>query len=173
MFTLKNSKKDFFFDRAKVIAMMDKKTQAALSRAGAYIRRIARSSMRRRKKSSPPGSPPSAHTDPGLKKIIFAYEPERKTVVVGPVGFSGHHVIGGGVKPGVVPQTMEFGGTIGIREREAAPGKWLPVSRRTYPGEARRVRNVKYAARPFMAPALAKETAKGGANRWSASVRSE
>src|SRR5438105_12168311 len=119
-FTLSIKATDFFFDRKKVIDWMDKKSRAAMSRAGAYIRTIARSSMRRRKKSSPAGQPPSAHTDPGLKKIIFAYDPERKTVVIGPVGFTGHNVIGGGVKPGVVPQTMEFGGTLGIREAELA-----------------------------------------------------
>ena len=70
--------KDFFFDRQAVKGRMTKANRKALSKAGAFIRRRARSSLRRRKKSSEPGRPPSVHTSDRvatLKNILFAYEP--------------------------------------------------------------------------------------------------
>lgn len=148
--------KDLFFDRQKVIDMMDKKTHSALKKAGAFIQRVARQSIRRRKKPSAPGQPPSAHAKEGLKKILFVAD--RQSLIVGPVGF--------GPKPGVVPQTNEFGGKTEIRQHkwsaDLREGKKLPP----------RGTKARVAARPFMGPALRKEVAQHGVSRWSASVRS-
>jgi hypothetical protein len=134
--------KNFFFDRANVIKAMDAGTRQALIRAGSYIKTSARSSMRRRKRASAPGQPPSAHV--GLLKtlLFFVYDPSKKTVVVGPVGF----------KKAEAPNLNEFGGTVTRRVRGKS-------------------KQAKYPARPYMAPALAKETPKLPA-RWSNSIRS-
>jgi hypothetical protein len=76
--------KSLFFDRAAVINAMDAKTRRVLSRFGAFVRRRDRSSQRRRKKVSDPGSPPSAHVGLIKEMTYFAYEPESKSVIVGP-----------------------------------------------------------------------------------------
>jgi hypothetical protein len=98
-----------FFDRSNLRKKIDAATRRALSKAGSFIRTRARSSIKRRKKSSKRGEPPSAHT--GLiKKILFAYEPSNKSVVVGfeklnakPAGQTGTSK--------TVPELLEFGGS--------------------------------------------------------------
>ncbi len=78
--------KEAFFDRPKVIASLKKAKRKALSKAGAFVRKRARSSMRRRKGVSSPGSPPSAHSNGhSLKTILFAYQPQSESTIVGPV----------------------------------------------------------------------------------------
>ena len=56
----------------------------SLAHAGASIRLTARRSIRRRKGPSAPGTPP--HTRRGLLRnaILYAVEPHRQSVVVGP-----------------------------------------------------------------------------------------
>jgi hypothetical protein len=62
--------------------------------------------------------------------------------------------------PGTVPKVMEKGGTVGLREKKV--GKvWRPVGRRKpRPGQQTRVRRARYAAHPFMLPALIDEAPK-------------
>ena len=50
--------KDMFFDRHVVIAAVDKAKRKVLSKAGAFIRTAAKSSIRKRKGSAPPGPHP-------------------------------------------------------------------------------------------------------------------
>ncbi len=140
--------KGLFFDRDGVKRKMDAASRRNLSKAGAFIRRRARSSVRFRKASSTPGMPPSAHTkrEPNLRTILFAYEPLRKSVVVGPVRFN---------SPTVVPQVLEHGGTVTIRRKS---------------DRANRVRKVAIAPRPFMGPATATEAPKFP-DLWAGSVR--
>ncbi|MEQ8785135.1 MAG: hypothetical protein RIC55_02515 [Pirellulaceae bacterium] len=129
-----------FFDRQKVQARVDRAERRVLSRAGAFIRRRARSSIRRRKRTASPGQPPSAHsTDRAatLKNILFAYEEQSQSVVIGPVKLNG--------QKGHVPRLLEEGGTATIERRR---GK-------------QRVRVVAhYHAFPFMGPALEAEAPK-------------
>jgi phage gpG-like protein len=124
-----------FFDRPKVTRAVDKAKRQALSRAGAFIRTTARSSIRKRKTSAPPGRPPHSHTGLLKRFIFFGYDPATDSVVVGPVGF----------KRSNAPNVLEFGGT-------------TVVERRTK-GTKRR-RRVRIGARPFMGPALEKERPK-------------
>jgi hypothetical protein len=90
----------FFFDKAAVINAMDRKDRAALSKAGAFIRTRARSSMRRTKKSAPKGQPPRAHVGKLKEFLYFSYDPQTKSVVVGPAKFG----------DGTVPRIQEEGG---------------------------------------------------------------
>ena len=85
-----------FFDSPRVRRAMDTATRQALGRAGAFIRRRAKSSIRRRKGISQPGQPPHSHAG-HLRRLIF----------FGPVPF----------KQGEAPRLLEFGGTVTRRTR--------------------------------------------------------
>lgn len=170
--------KDYFFDRVAVVERIGRANAKSLSRAGAFIRRRARSSLKRRQLSSLPGRPPSVHSGSShatLKNILFAYEPHRESLVVGPVRINSQ-VEGAVMGPTTVPQLLEFGGDVRLtsagrarlawvrrqafnRGRDAKgrfkKGKRLALSR----AEAARIQAHKtgvarYRARPFMGPAL-------------------
>lgn len=76
--------KNAFFDRPAVIAEIGKRAAASLSRTGALVMTIARRSIRRIKKHSVAPGPP--HTQTGFLKedIVFSYDPQTKSVVIGP-----------------------------------------------------------------------------------------
>jgi hypothetical protein len=151
--------KDFFFDRQSVIDRMTKANRRALSKVGAFIRRRARSSLRRRKKRSQPGSPPSIHSRDSvatLKNILFAYEPQSESIVIGPIKLNQRVILGPELGSSTVPQVHEFGATVKIREAKVGR-KWLSGRRRIRPGQPVRVRSAKYSPRPFMGPAMEAE----------------
>jgi len=144
--------KALFFDRPKVKRAVDRAQRRALSKAGAFIRQRARTSMRKRKGSAPPGSPPYAHEGSLRRLLFFAYDPASGSVVVGPVGF----------RNSTAPNTLEFGGRATVTRRRRRPrndGKRVIESRR-----------VRIEARPYMGPALKKEL-PGIPRAWSNSVR--
>lgn len=159
--------RDWFFDEPKVQAALGKARTKALKKAGAFVRRAARSSMRRRAKASAPGAPPSAHAGKGLqslKTILFALEPSRSTVVVGPVGFNQKN---SGIS---VPRLHEYGGALQIQEFRyvagVSEGPWRRINARTKPKPQPgkkielRTRTANYPKRPFMQPALDREAPK-------------
>lgn len=140
---------DFFFDREAVQKAINKAKRNRLAGAGALVRKVARNSIRtqpkarqvapgakRRKRKvsamriSRPGSPPKQHTrgKHNLKRILFAWDPARESVVVGPVLFKTVN----GVK---VTEVLEHGGRSTTRRR----GKTIRTHVRP---------------RPFMKPAL-------------------
>jgi hypothetical protein len=121
---------DMFFDRAKVIAAIEKGTESTESKAGAFIMTRARSSIRPRKRSATPGSPPSSHVGDLRNRIFFGYDTHTKTTVIGPQLYRSNNP--------TIPHVLEFGGTL-----------------RSYKGT-----DLKYHAFPFMAPALAAEADK-------------
>ena len=163
MTTVNVSVKRSFFDRAAVINEIGKWNAAALGKAGAYVQRRARSSMRRRKKPSAVGSPPSAHSTDAvasLKNIWFAYDRENQSVVVGPLRLNQVQqswITGANT---TVPGIHEFGDVVTVREVSSNKGKtWRRRDMRRNPRtwETFRQRRAVYKPRPFMAPALAKE----------------
>jgi len=119
-----------FFDKKAVTSRTDRTTRRVLSRFGAFVRRTARQSIRKRKKPAPPGKPPSSHTGLLKKFIFFGYEPQKRSVVIGPVRLSQKG-------RGEAPALLEHGGT----------------------GKAGKKR-VRYRPRPFMVPAFEKEQPK-------------
>jgi hypothetical protein len=119
-----------FFDKQAVTSRTDKTTRQVLSRFGAFVRRTAKSSIRARKSSSPPGSPPSSHTGLLKKFIFFGYEPQQRSVVIGPVWLSQKG-------RGEAPSLLEHGGT-------GMVGK----------------KRVRYRPRAYMGPAFEKEQPK-------------
>jgi hypothetical protein len=125
-----------FFDKPAIMAKMDAARRRALSKAGAFVRRDARASIRKSKNVSRPGAPPRSHQGDLRKFLFFSYDPVADSVVVGPVRVS---------KIGQAPQALEHGGTSTIM---------------TGPKGKRRRRTITIAARPFMGPALEKNRSK-------------
>jgi hypothetical protein len=159
-FEMSASMKRYFLDRQEVARQIGRANQRALIRAAAFIRRRARSSLRRRRRPSQPGQPPSVHSTNNvatLKNIQFAYDPQSQALVIGPVALTGGQSNFGPQLAGqTVPQVMEFGAT--VKMREARVGRsWRNRPRRVRSGQPIRVRRVKYQPRPFMGPAFQAE----------------
>lgn len=134
--------KGAFFDRQAIIDAVGAANARNLSKAGSFVRRGARSSLRRRKKPSAPGSPPSVHTNhpvATLKSIWFVLDRSRLSVVIGPVRLNGRSLLGS--DRGTVPELMELGGSATLEKRKKR-------------------RRVRYSPRPFMGPALQRELPK-------------
>ncbi len=127
--------KQMFFDRPKVKRAVDAARRRVLSKAGAFIRQTARTSIRKRKGTSKPGAPPHSHVGLLRRFILFGYDKQSDSVVIGPVGF----------RASSAPRVLERGGTTTVARRRR--GK-------------RTERRVRIAARPYMQPALEKERPK-------------
>ena len=146
--------KNLFFDRAFVIERIDAASRKAMSRGGAIVMRSARKSIKdgvvlargrvkegeRRqvaeRRTSKPGDPPFSQTGFLRDYLLFAFDPASRSVVVGPARRG---------RSSGAPETLEFGGTAVIERRR----------------DGRREKaTVRIAARPYMAPALAREASK-------------
>lgn len=97
----------FFLDRASVLEKVEKGKRRALSKFGAFVRRSARSSIRKSKKSAAPGTPPKSHRGDLKRLIFFSLDPEKGSVVVGPVVFPKARP----QSPGA-PEALEYAGTV-------------------------------------------------------------
>ena len=131
-----------FFDREKVKRSVNAGTRRVLSKFGAFVRQRAKTSIRKKKGISPPGSPPYSHTGLLRKFILFAYDPQRRSVVIGPT------LIKEGSR---VPRLLEYGGNVVIEDRG-------------------RKRLARYRPRPYMRPAFAAEMSQLPA-LWRNSIR--
>lgn len=171
---------DYFFDRIEIIEQIETAERKNLSKIGAFIRQRARSSMRRRKQASSPGTPPSAHSRDRvatLKNILFGYQRNTHSVVIGPVKLNQANYVPDGGQT-TLPQLHEFGGSIFIHEerlkKNRGDGKWYRRdlrSKRELPWKDYRLKLAKYEARPFMGPALEAEIAAGTiTDVWRASI---
>lgn len=92
--------KQGFFDRGAVLNAMDEATRRGMSKTGGYVRKVARNSMKSAKGPAPPGSPPNVHQGQIKELLYYAYDSGTKSMVVGPVGFSGSDV----------PKVLEYSG---------------------------------------------------------------
>lgn len=154
MNTVGFDKQRYFFDRQLVIDAIGKANVKNLSKAGAFIRRGARSSLRRRKRPSSAGEPPSVHTrhpTATLKNIWFVFDPSTRSVLVGPVKLNGSRLRGS--DRDTVPELLELGGVAMVGGRKSQPR-----------------RKARYAKRPFMGPALERELPKF-VGLWADSVK--
>lgn len=138
---------DMFFDRQKVLDAVGKENARKLSKAGAFIRQRAKTSLRRRKRPAAAGEPPSVHSRSSrttLRNILFGLNPDWESVVIGPVGIGAKRLRGSSAA--TVPELMEFGGMATLEKERA-----------------------RYSKHPFMKPALDKEIASGSiAGMWAA-----
>ena len=166
--------KENFFDKQRVVRAVDKARRAVLSKAGAFIRQRAKTSIRKRKAISAPGKPPSSHEGSLRRFLYFGYDPGADTVVVGPAK-TNQVFFGRDRRPvsGTVPSVLEYGGQITMFEVQKNGG-WQRAdlrSRRRLAGRRSRYRTVTIKPRPYMRPALLAELPKLPA-LWRNSVRS-
>jgi len=166
-----------FLNPRFVIRPVRNAMRPVLARQGAYIRAIARRSIRRRKNralSSPPGTPPYTHSGALKHAVLYAIGQDR--VVIGPtasaVGRIGHtHEFGGieAAEPARTRRTswqLRLGGHGPVAVRN---GKLIVAALRTG-RQVRRARQIaatlppgmvggkprrRYPRRSFMGPALA------------------
>lgn len=118
-----------FFDAKAVTDKVGPATRRVLSKAGAFVWRTARQSIRSRKRISDPGEPPSSHTGTLKRLIFFGYDQRTESVVVGPVQF---RAADGGTQGASL---LELGGTT-----------------------RRNSKTVRYRRHAFMGPALEEES---------------
>jgi len=143
MFDMKlETAKRGFFDRERVKRSVDAATRRVLSKFGAFVRQRAKTSIRKRKGISPPMHPPYSHVGLLRQFIFFAYDEERKSVVIGPT------LLRSGSE---VPRLLEYGGETTIKKH----GKALLA---------------RYRPRPYMRPAFEEEESNLTA-LWRNSVR--
>jgi hypothetical protein len=128
--------KSLFFDAKAVLAAVDRGVRAVLSKFGAFVRTSSRQSIRKRKAVSQPGSPPSSHVGTLRRLIFFGYDPQSKSVVIGPAPFAGR------TGRAEAPPLLEYGGRARRKDRK---GRTVTAT---------------YAPRPFMGPAFDQEQQK-------------
>lgn len=179
--------KEHFFDQPAIEAAVRRarKDYDALKKAGAFVRRTARSSIRKVKKKtthSQPGQPPRSHkpTELNLRSIYFSWDPLLQGMVVGPVGFAR----GPGGHP--VPEIHEEGLSVPVKVlRRKKTNSRKAISATQKAAYLRKIRSgeivprrapvvsetVHYPERPFMGPALNKELPKFP-SLWEGSVHS-
>lgn len=152
MAQLAYAKFDFFFDRAKVQRVMDRKTQRVLALTGRHAQQRMKSRMRpaikestylkrlekaKRKardaqgrftmrekvyRGSKPGEPPRTHTKLLRDRIFFFADLDSKAVVIGPEKLSTGRATVYNPEP--VPATLEYGGTIVVPKGRGSRGSF-------------------------------------------------
>lgn len=174
--------KQLFFDNPAVMAAVDEAKLKSLSRAGAFIQKTAMGLIRspgKKGNASKPGSPPKNRTGLLRDKIMFVYDPSSKSVVIGPVKINSPSVSledGDSVPTWgrTVPKLLEFGGVYKTKEIRVVTQKnrgkktkfktdWVRHRQRiaaANPDAQTRIHMTTIGKRPFMAPALAKNTDK-------------
>lgn len=180
------------FDAAKVAGAARRGGIKSLGYAAAYIRKVARHSIRRSKKPSAPGTPPHTRKGQLRRSILYAVEKNKLSAVIGPAvqlisRIGAVHEFGGTDRPkfrqpnwklsigGHGPVAEATGG--GFRFAKLRTGRQVAQARATAPAaltyyrqEWRRKGPRKYPRRAFMGPALEK-TRPMLPSHWAGSVR--
>lgn len=167
---------EFFFDRKNVEAAIGRGAARAQRKQASFLKRTASQSIKRRKTSSRPGQPPHARSSDrtrSLKNIRYAYNPNRRSTVVGPVALprKAKYVVNRIPPPG----TLEQGASILFRKgaKDVKGGMWNRDAQGRFTGGRRnatlqRPKRVVIRPRPFMVPALMKEVRNGNiAKAWT------
>lgn len=162
------SAKAGFFDRELILGAVDKATRRVLSKFGAFVRQRARTSIRKKKGISPPAGPPYSHVGLLRRFLFFAYDRDRKSVVIGPALLPGRSGT-------TAPELLEYGGSVPGKGRVAfftnetgrdARGKFVSGGKTRVELNGR----LRYRPRPFMGPAFEAER-PGLESLWKDSVR--
>lgn len=161
-----------FFDREKTIRAMNSATRRAMSKAGAFIRTAARSSIKTRsyKTSAPPGQPPFDHTGFALARVNRQRKKQGLQKIKASMSGVGLHTKGlrtilfgyDDARQALVVGPVRFGGNRGTATAAQV---------QEFGGEVRgpRGRQIRVAPHPFMRPALNKELPNLPA-RWKSGV---
>jgi len=102
---------------------VDNRTKKVLSKFGSFVRKTSRQSIRKRKGTSRPGNPPFSHVGTLKRHIYFCYDPNRRSVVIGPVIFPG--------KSGKALPALEYGG-----RSDSSSGEIVKIKARPFMGPA-------------------------------------
>lgn len=121
--------KSGFFDTEAVVKATDSGTRRVLSQFGAYVRQRSRTSIRKRRRVSSPGSPPSSHAGDLKRLILFSYDFDKKSVVIGPTLFRSRSLP-------TVPELLEEGGAV-ERDGKSAFYRPRPYMRPAFEAEMR------------------------------------
>ena len=153
------------FDAKKVLFATDRVKREALKGSGRFLRKVARSSIKKKRRSkkkeqvSQPGDPPFGKSGRLKSSILFGYDRQSDSVVIGPKG----------VQTDTPPRALEYGGrsktTVKVRKKKTASGgsarrktSSTGAKRKKTTQRVRRIVTIK--ARPFMRPALGKTIPK-------------
>jgi len=101
-------------DRRKVVRATRKGSIKSLGKAGAYLRGIARRSIKVSAEPSAPGHQPHSRKGRLKDAILFGVEKARQGVVIGPTVTA----------VGKIGRTHEFGGTEPAKKRKARKTNW-------------------------------------------------
>lgn len=163
-----------FFDSEVVKRATNNAQRQALSKFGAYCRRVARNSIKKSRTVSKPGTPPHSHTGRLKNNIFFGWDERNRSVVIGPLKTSQSEPpvpnvleVGGVRQMRYKKPEFHVGGTGPVRRRPSHNGQGLVYSRLTTPRMVARatllftatygvVRPAIYRARPYMEPAFKK-----------------
>jgi hypothetical protein len=118
--------KGLFFDRQSIQSAVSRTERKVLSRFGAFVRQDAQQRIQRRKRASKPGEAPTNRTGLLKRHIYFVFEPERRSVVIGPARLN---------RSTDAPQTLEHGGEVVI-ETKANDKVEVEIKPRPYMGPA-------------------------------------
>ena len=118
--------KRLFFDRQKVLSKVSRAERRVLTRFGAYVRQDARQRIRRRKRPSQPEESPTNQTGLLKRHIYFLFDPDRRSVVIGPIRLS---------TGSDAPATLEYGGQAVVETSEGQPVR-VAIEERPYMGPA-------------------------------------
>lgn len=172
-----------FFDRPGVIARVKKGTKSALSKAGAFVRQRAKTSIKPARKSVTrdsktgkfvagaqaqpvPGKPPRSIKGTLRRLIFFGYDANSESVFVGPKLTTGSN------SNPTNPEVLEKGGTVTRRrsvtkpKRKAPPAQAASYRAKILAGEVApppkaetktETYQAKYRQFPYMGPALEAE----------------
>jgi len=116
---LVNPVKGRFFDAPAVIRATTAAQRKVFSRFGYRVRQTARRSIRTRMRPAKPGQAPTNRTGRLKGSIFFAYEPHRRTVVIGPTRFP---------RSTMAQEVLEHGGRpqVGRSRKGASPHTFSP-----------------------------------------------
>lgn len=122
----------------RVVRRAERAREKVLKKSGAYVRQVAKNSLRsvppKDKRYSKPGEAPFSRLGHLKHMILFAYDHRTKSVVVGPALIR---------SSSQVPRILERGGTETVLM-----------------GKERKPTSVRYQARPYMVPAVMKSLDK-------------
>jgi len=142
----------FFLDRAAVAEKVNAGRLKLFGRWGGSVRLTAQRSMRpggKKGKSAEPGKPPRTHEGSLRRLVVYAFDPNTRSVVAGPMKF----------KRGRVPELLEYGGTA-VKELVQLSGgrlvsKGNPLLKGDPGGRPVVRRPAAYKGNPYMGPAAA------------------
>tara|TARA_R110002073_G_scaffold20209_5_gene72808 strand:- start:14903 stop:15433 length:531 start_codon:yes stop_codon:yes gene_type:complete len=150
-------------DQKALTASVDRGVNKAMPKSLDSMKRRIQASYTTRSRSSRAGESPSVHSfgRMSLRNVQVEYDSRKKTGFVGPALLSGQRSLVETDQP--LPGLLEAGGWITVPEVSWDGERWFTETRRrrAKPGQKKRKRRVRMAARPAIGPAFNAEAQSG------------